>query len=907
MENWRRRRCRVEKNRRGWGRSALSPDFDALSGLLSRRGFSAKTQSLVSAHPDERYVLVYGDIDRFKVYNDRFGTAAGDQLLAAVGAVIRKALPEHAVAARLRADHFVSCLPRSAFDPDRILALFDDWFTSYRQDFTFFVRLGIFAIDDPELDVSLMCDRALLALRSAKSSADSSKYAFYDKTLRDSVIKEQELAGEMATALDQGQFPLFFQPQYSYATKRMIGAEVLARWDHPVKGLLGPLEFIPVFERTGLIYDFDHYIWEQSCQCLRAWIDRYGLERTPRLSVNLSRIDIYQEDLCEQLCGLIAKYAIPKGMLHIEITEGAYTEAPVQLVGIVAKLQEAGFQIEMDDFGSGFSSLNTLKDVPIDVLKLDMGFLDARESTRGGLILASVVRMARWLDLPTIAEGVETPEQAAYLASIGCTYMQGYLFSRPIALEAFEELFLGGLSEEICRPLSEGPGEGSTDLWSADTQFAHTFSDYVNGQRQRHETDMQRYAAVLCTVYEEIFEFDRVHDTFRMLYSSTLPSGGATISLVDALARLMPYIPLEADRVHLKKMLEESSQSDGREPLSFTYRLKVDDDTTWRQSTILRVSDTSMLCCNKDVTELVEAEERSRHESAWQSERYRRLIETTRKISFDYDSELDTVLFYLDRAGKGTEEEVIPHYLETMSAVRSGIVHADSIETVRGMFERARAGENEMSVEYQADYYGRGYAWYRADMFVAHDDAGAWHLVGLIENIDDERALRFRAEYDAATGLNNHAATQDLIVAALADAEVRGHSVCVVMDIDDFKQVNDTCGHIQGDMLLHEVGGILRACFRKSDILGRVGGDEFVLLLKNIDVQTAVHKLEQVRLQVSAVRENGMGQPLSVSVGVYETQPDDRTYRDVFIKADEALYRAKRSGKDRICLHAFSG
>lgn len=895
-----------KKSTGGGGYLTPSPDLDALSGLLNRRGFNAKTQALIAAHADERYVLVYGDIDRFKVYNDQFGTVAGDRLLAAVGHVIRKSIPEHAVAGRLRADHFVCCLPRSSFDPDRILAVLGEWFASYRKEFTFFVRLGIFVIDDPELEVSLMCDRALLALRSTKNGAISSKYAFYDNALRDSVVKEQELAGEMAGSLEQGQFLLYFQPQYNYATKKMIGAEVLARWDHPAKGLLGPIEFIPVFERTGLIATFDLYVWEQLCRCLRGWIDRYGIECTPRLSVNFSRIDLYQKDICSQLCSLVEKYAISKDLLHIEITEGSYAEAPAQLIAIVAELQQAGFIVEMDDFGSGFSSLNTLKDVPIDVLKLDMGFLNARESTRGGLILASVVRMARWLDLPTIAEGVETPEQAAYLASIGCTYMQGYLFSRPIAAEAFEELFQSEAFEGVSRPLSEGPQSGSVDLWSDDMQFARIFSEYVSGQQQRHEMDMRRYAAVLCKVYEEIFEFDCTHNTFRMLYSATRPAGGAEMSFDDACAHLDPYISTEEDKVYLRRILKESSQSDGQEPFNFTYRLTVEGRTTWRQSTILRVSDTSMLCCNKDVTERVAAEERSRRESAWQRERYRRLIEMTRKISFDYDSETDTMLLYLDRTGKGTEAQEISHYLETLSEVRRGVVHPDSIAIVRDMLEDVRAGKKERNIEYQADYYGQGYAWYRTDMFVVHDDGGAWYLAGLIDNIDHERELRFRAEYDGITGLSNHVATRDLITAALADPEVRERSVCVAIDIDDFKQVNDTCGHIQGDMLLHEIGGLLRAGFREGDILGRVGGDEFVLLLKHIDVQKALLKLEQISQQVSGAKEGGRGRCPSISIGVYEIQPDDRTYRDVFVKADEALYQAKHSGKNCICVYGKS-
>ncbi len=1104
---------------------------------------------IIDGHPNESFLLVYGDIDRFKVYNDLFGAPAGDRLLADIGAMIRNLMPAGAAAARLRADHFVCCCSRSSFDPDRMLAALDAWFASYREDFTFFVRLGIFPIDDPSLDVNLMCDRALLALRSAKSGYVGSKYVFYDEKLRSSVLKEQELAGEMIAALEGGQFVPYFQPQYRYATGRMIGAEVLARWNHPAKGLLGPTEFIPVFERNGLIATFDYYMWEQACRCLRMWIDGRGVEGAPRLSVNLSRADIYRSDLCTYLEGLVERYDVPAELLHLEITESAYMEAPEQLIGAVTKLRAAGFVVEMDDFGSGYSSLNTLKDVPVDVLKLDMGFLGASASSRGGLILASVVRMARWLDLPLIAEGVETKQQAAYLASVGCDYMQGYLFSKPVDRETFEKLLEGTAVEDLAHPFAESLQDGAAEFWDVDSQLSLIFNSYagpaaiaeydgetcelirVNGEfarlldlddeaasaelvrknflgvlqeedraaleealraasegdaacdlryrsaagkgrwlrlhlrplsradsvislyvlaeetteeqvlrdrlaaprdsipgglqrlrrqnearqqlydaipcgivrytvgdgqhivsinkkgcellgyrdreefiassgdnalmpiheddvprhragierlrngskpldfayryyrsdgtvgwlegtsayelgpegepmiqsafldvsgrrRKSHELDLQRFTEVLCSVYDEIFEFDRMDDRYHVLYSALHPESiGVALPLEEALERWMAHIPDGVERAGLRKTFDECRANVSGKPSSCTYKLSKGGNATWCQSTFIRVSDTCTLCCNKDVTEGLATEDRRR---AWQDERYRLLTEMTNKMSFDYDSDTDTVLLYIDRTGDGVEAQVIPHYLEKLASTRSGVVHPDDMDDVRRMFEDARAGAAEVSAEYRANYYGHGYAWYRANLFVAHDNAGAWHLVGLIENIEDERDLRYRAENDAATGLSNHATTQDLVAAALAKPAVREHSVCVVLDIDDFKAVNDNSGHMEGDALLRKVGSVLRSSFRESDVIGRVGGDEFVLLLKEVDMDVVLRKLNQVRAQISATTVPGLGHAPTLSVGVYATCSDDRTYRDVFTRADEALYQAKRAGKNRV-------
>lgn len=1139
----------VQEEDAGGGGSSPVSDHDTLSGLLSRSGFDKRVRMIIDGHPNESYLLVYGDIDRFKVYNDLFGAPAGDRLLADIGTMIRDLMPAGAAAARLRADHFVCCCSRSSFDPDRMLAALDAWFASYREDFTFFVRLGIFPIDDPSLDVNLMCDRALLALRSAKSGYVGSKYVFYDEKLRSSVLKEQELAGEMIAALEGGQFVPYFQPQYRYATGRMIGAEVLARWNHPAKGLLGPTEFIPVFERNGLIATFDYYMWEQACRCLRMWIDGRGIEGAPRLSVNLSRADIYRSDLCTYLEGLVERYDVPAELLHLEITESAYMEAPEQLIGAVTKLRAAGFVVEMDDFGSGYSSLNTLKDVPVDVLKLDMGFLGASASSRGGLILASVVRMARWLDLPLIAEGVETKQQAAYLASVGCDYMQGYLFSKPVDRETFEKLLEGTAVEDLAHPFAESLQDGAAEFWDVDSQLSLIFNSYagpaaiaeydgetcelirVNGEfarlldlddeaasaelvrknflgvlqeedraaleealraasegdaacdlryrsaagkgrwlrlhlrplsradsvislyvlaeetteeqvlrdrlaaprdsipgglqrlrrqnearqqlydaipcgivrytvgdgqhivsinkkgcellgyrdreefiassgdnalmpiheddvprhragierlrngskpldfayryyrsdgtvgwlegtsayelgpegepmiqsafldvsgrrRKSHELDLQRFTEVLCSVYDEIFEFDRMDDRYHVLYSALHPESiGVALPLEEALERWMAHIPDGVERAGLRKTFDECRANVSGKPSSCTYKLSKGGNATWCQSTFIRVSDTCTLCCNKDVTEGLATEDRRR---AWQDERYRLLTEMTNKMSFDYDSDTDTVLLYIDRTGDGVEAQVIPHYLEKLASTRSGVVHPDDMDDVRRMFEDARAGAAEVSAEYRANYYGHGYAWYRANLFVAHDNAGAWHLVGLIENIEDERDLRYRAENDAATGLSNHATTQDLVAAALAKPAVREHSVCVVLDIDDFKAVNDNSGHMEGDALLRKVGSVLRSSFRESDVIGRVGGDEFVLLLKEVDMDVVLRKLNQVRAQISATTVPGLGHAPTLSVGVYATCSDDRTYRDVFTRADEALYQAKRAGKNRV-------
>ena len=459
-------------------------DYDELTGIFNKRAFCAHVREALGSNPKTVYAIFRWDLDRFKVFNDIFGTQAGDTLLREIGAFLHSTAVPGCIYGHLESDHFAICMPQSMAAENSISAAIEAWFKHYPLPFNFSPRFGIYVVDEPDVDVSLMCDRALLALRTVKGSY-SNAIAYYDDSLRHRLLDEQELIGSMQEAIDREEFVLHFQPQYNYDTGELVGAEALVRWMHPTRGLLSPAVFIPLFENNGFISTLDEYIWEHCCRTMRYWLDNADKLVPISLSVNISRMDIFNPKLCQTLKSLVEKYGIPPAFLKLEITESAYMETPEQLIEVVSTLQGMGFMVEMDDFGSGYSSLNTLKDVPVDVLKLDMKFLSFSDNdSRGGNILSSVIRMARWLQLPVIAEGVETKEQADYLNSLGCTYMQGFLFSRPLSAEAFDELLtksrLGGVQPLL--PIQES---AATDvdglLWDASSQTALIFNKLLAG------------------------------------------------------------------------------------------------------------------------------------------------------------------------------------------------------------------------------------------------------------------------------------------------------------------------------------------------------------------------------------------------------------------------------------------
>ena len=415
----------------------IQSETDPKTGIFNKQTFCSRTTELITRHLADDYVLVLWDVDRFKMLNDRFGTDAGDRFLKYVGTQFQKLKSPDLVFGWIESDHFGLCTRMSVIQErqiaDKMLSITDNGF----EGFELISRLGIYEIEDPSMDVVLMIDRAMLALRSVKGNYEQ-RIGYYQESMRNQLVEEQEITDSMETALKTGQFKLYLQPQCNYVQKTIHGAEALVRWIHPTKGMIMPYRFIPLFERNGFITRMDAYMWEEACRLLRSWIDE-GLVPVP-ISVNISRRDISAMEITETFVKLSEKYQIDRKLIHCEVTESAYIQEHDLLVDTVTNLQKEGFIVEMDDFGSGYSSLNFLKDVPVDMLKLDMKFLEgSAEDNRSGSILTSVIRMANWIQLPVIAEGVETKEQADYLKSVGCFYLQGYYYAKPMPAEEFKK------------------------------------------------------------------------------------------------------------------------------------------------------------------------------------------------------------------------------------------------------------------------------------------------------------------------------------------------------------------------------------------------------------------------------------------------------------------------------------
>lgn len=412
--------------------------YDELTGIYNKQAFYAKTKEMLLDNPDKNFDLLRINIERFKVLNDLFGESTGDKLLRYIGKFLKEINLPLCVSGRLYADNFVVCYEAGKGDSRRMINTLQMVADSFAINNRTILSFGLYRIDDKTLPVSVMCDRANMALWKAKGNFKN-PYCEYDEKMRQQVLKEQKIINAMEMAIQNKEFTLYLQPKYDIEKGTIIGAEALVRWISLENGFISPGDFIPVFENNGFVYEVDKFIWEESCRYLRKWLDE-GREVHP-ISVNVSRIDLYDPKLVQHLVDLREKYQLPSQYLELEITESAYTEDPEQIITITRQLREAGFVILMDDFGTGYSSLNMLKDIQIDVLKLDMGFLKSSDySAKGGNILTAILKMAESLKMQTIAEGVETKEQVEFLKSIGCKYVQGFYYSKPLPVEDFEKL-----------------------------------------------------------------------------------------------------------------------------------------------------------------------------------------------------------------------------------------------------------------------------------------------------------------------------------------------------------------------------------------------------------------------------------------------------------------------------------
>ena len=420
-------------------------DHDPLTGVLSKTGFRKRVEELLRENPGTPYFLSYNNIRDFKYINDSLGRIAGDDLLKFWSAKSLENLSDKEAIGRINADRFavlrmISSDKDMRRDEEVVFEPVQNFFINQGKDNRVQISSGIYVLtpdDFKNIDFDHMLDLARVAEKRVREEHEGD-FAFYNPEQWNKGKRVAEIISDLSAAIEKDEIEVYYQPQVNYNTGRITGAEALCRWKHSKLGWIQPSEFITALEEAGLIFELDKIVWEKVCKDLRKWED-IGYHRS--VSVNVSRGDIREDrDICEHFNKLIQTYRLTPDQLRIEITESAYVESPELIIEATKKLRSFGFKVEMDDFGSGYSSLHMLKDVPVDCIKLDLHFLTSSgDPEKSHTIVSCIIQMVRMLGLELITEGVETVEQARFLQSMGASIMQGYYFFKPMPLEDFEK------------------------------------------------------------------------------------------------------------------------------------------------------------------------------------------------------------------------------------------------------------------------------------------------------------------------------------------------------------------------------------------------------------------------------------------------------------------------------------
>ncbi len=436
---------------------------DQLTGIPSKAKHKIDAQELIDAK-EKQYAYVTFDVDNFKYINEMFGYEYGNQVLIHIAKSMRDFVGAGELYARVSSDNFAMLLEDNGTRQElteRISELFRKITECQEPEKVKFTSLsfscGVYCIEG-KMDINTIRANANLARTESKKSVVD-KIIFYDENLKTRRVEEKELEYEAEQALVNKEFLVYFQPKYDVDSEKIIGAEALVRWNHPVRGMLSPGLFVPVFENNGFITEVDLYVLNQVCELIESWI-KAGIPPIC-ISVNLSRVHLYEQDLVARLTEVVKRHNVPPEFIEFELTESAFYEETESLLRIMSEIKDAGFRLSMDDFGSGYSSLNLLRRLPVDVLKLDRVFLEEcdedNNETRGKRIVMHVISMAKDLKMEVLAEGVETLDQKEFLQNARCDMIQGYFYARPMPLKEFELLYKGekGLKETAHKPAVE--------------------------------------------------------------------------------------------------------------------------------------------------------------------------------------------------------------------------------------------------------------------------------------------------------------------------------------------------------------------------------------------------------------------------------------------------------------------
>lgn len=873
-------------------------EYDVLTKIYNKNKFLEVTGEMLSGNKEKQYALIRFDINRFQLVNSFYGIEEGDRILKHIAVKLHEyaAMQEEATYGRVDSDVFALCIPYETEQTIKDLVTYVKCqLHQAEKDFDLVPAFGIYLSQNIHEEPVSMLNKAGLAAKQIKGSYVNN-YAFYSQNLSDALEQEQLITNVMSDALERGEFQIYLQPKYSLIDGKPEGAEALVRWIQPGGRVISPGVFIPVFEKNGFITKMDYYVWEQVCILLRKWIDQ-GKRPYP-ISVNVSRVNIYNSDFVEKISELTRRYRVPNYLLQLELTESAYTDNLEMIKNTVHHLQKRGFVILMDDFGSAYSSLNVLKDIEVDILKMDMKFLENTSCPeRGQNILSSVVRMSKWLQIPIIAEGVEIHEQVEFLKEIGCEYVQGYYFAKPMPVQEYEALVGDEMDYQKLKVRTERMESGHSPqiqgelLFSNSMQALAVYSYNVNGTIEILRVNQAYYKMVgendsgihkrdVLMIVEDEYK-QMISDTFERAANSESYAQCEYLRRTEDGRTLWIRLQLQymggqdRDHILLGTLSDITIQKEIDEEL-VRYRGKRSYEDSGRTMLIVNDSEIHRLFLTtifENKFQIRQAEDGTKALEILENEDVYFDI-----ILLDIDMPKMDGLTFLEKKGRIRKIAMIPVVVVTengnpkqqIEALKLGatdyIVRPFVKELIRKRVENV----------YERNEYFR-------------------------EIMQEYHSVLRKGRQDSLTGVYNRRGIEKMVNQILKNEPKEKHALLMV-DMDAFKSINDTHGHVMGDNALAHVTKHLRQCFRKEDIIGRFGGDEFVVCMKNVPSQESVKQKCMDLCRLVENQEDDFPIRLTLSIGASLSNADDDFYK-IYERADIALYESKRRGKNQATLY----
>lgn len=858
--------------------------------LYDRKSFWEKAESFLATAAPGEYSLIAIDIEHFKLFNEWYGKTVGNLFLKRIGRYIAEAVGDDGLAAYMGEDDFCVILPNDGKTLFELQRRIRDYILQQQGNAGFLPAYGVYEVEDTQMPLTTIYDRAIIALNSVKGNY-ARRIGWYDVRMKEKLEESHLMLREVQRAIENDEITFFLQPKCSMTDGKIVGMEALVRWVSPERGIVPPAVFVNVLERNGFIPELDQYIWDKVCARLRTWIDS-GLRPVP-ISVNVSRIDIYTLDVAEVFSKLIQKYSLPPQLIELEITESAYAEESMLLADVVDQLRQAGFRVLMDDFGTGYSSLNMLKDVNVDVLKIDMKFLemDQKSIDKGLGILETIVRMAKLMGLQLIAEGAESRTQVDFLLDMGCLYGQGYYFYHPLSIADAEKLL---------------EREEKFDF--------NGMRDMIRDKAEAAEI-RKKMSLIITHAPENIFFIRLQKDStkYEVIANGLMEQYGCSAEQCEnSLNRFGAekfILPKHRERIlgQMRKAVQE--RCDYQDVIQIS---PVKGRVLWVDLKASYVGDSSgscvYLCICGDVSEIKEKEQ-----AVWlMGQKLERILRQAGISSWEWDMEKHYIRIS-DRYVEGrlrSFAELFGGKRLTMEDLEQAkpYLSEQTIAVIKNYLQEIRqtGNDNGVSCDFPVTLDEGQVLWVHAVCAPIRDANGKpIRGIGHYSDITEEKMRYIESrkniqalERDSLTGLYTRQAAIPKIREYLMAMDADENAAMIMLDLDNFKKANDVFGHIFGDKLIADTARRLRNSFRADDIICRIGGDEFLVLCKNVRNLSLGDKIADALQNMRAVfHENGENIVFSASAGYVMIPEHGTVFEDLYRKSDIALFTAKAEGK----------